>query len=499
MKFGNNERILVSIMSFDDFDKDMTKCKELSPNLLIYKSLISAARPYSTHFILYDDMDKSFIKHLDKAKILLKVAIDSVKNDVETEIIFQGINISPLSIRQAVGTKYTHQFYDLFIHDANDLHNKIIFYRLSRFMDAIIYVENFGYLNTKAAKALVFDKNKSIAKLLDNHIEISSKISFDLKDFKTDYHIELVTHFNNLTSIYNGQEYLIKCPRGIDVSQFIKYYFKRYSFIDTKARLFLSLDFSDDINPVYHVEEAIKREFHDDLLSICIHFEQIHKLSISHQRLLYKVLKDKNSFIYSTNLKEKSNNHNTYFIPHYLFFTTDVDLYDRCVAGEFLWELYYLINKCEFEIKGLSQRKTKERKEILLQMIEYYGHEYGLNKIDLKNEHLQKLIEYDYPGNFLEMSSIVSKLYVQQGLEGEIDLMRHLPLMRQKKKEYKPSTNLHKTLLPSVKAHIESLLALTDGHIGKSAEMAGLAVNTFKQKMDECDINIEDFKKMKGI
>jgi DNA-binding NtrC family response regulator len=108
---------------------------------------------------------------------------------------------------------------------------------------------------------------------------------------------------------------------------------------------------------------------------------------------------------------------------------------------------------------------------------------------------MQKVIECDYPGNFQEMSSIVSNLYIQRDLNGTVSLINNLPFKKREEVVRKPTTNLHKRLLPEVKSHIESLLAFTDGHIGNSAKLAGLAINTFKQKMEECELDIEYFKK----
>jgi hypothetical protein len=208
---------------------------------------------------------------------------------------------------------------------------------------------------------------------------MGSKLNFDLKDFKTDYHIHLVEQFDKIASLYPGQEYLIRCHRGIDIGNFIKSQFKRYSLCSENERMFLSFNLIDEPDPVYHVKKGLEGDFHDELVNICIHFEQIHMLSLSNQRLLYNALKDRDSFLFTTYLKKKNRSDTSYYIPHFLFFTTEIDLRDRCISGTFLWELYILINKCEFEIKGLSERNILESKNILFQMISYYAHEFGVN------------------------------------------------------------------------------------------------------------------------
>ena len=93
------------------------------------------------------------------------------------------------------------------------------------------------------------------------------------------------------------------------------------------------------------------------------------------------------------------------------------------------------------------------------------------------------------------MSLIISRLYIQKELGGDYNQLNDLPFLKEKDDDFKPTTNLHLRLMPHVKKHIESLLMLTNGHIGNSAKLAGLAVNTFKQKMEECEVDIEYFKK----
>lgn len=85
---------------------------------------------------------------------------------------------------------------------------------------------------------------------------------------------------------------------------------------------------------------------------------------------------------------------------------TNVDLEEAVLAGNFRADLFYRLNVASIELPPL-----RERRGDILPLAEYFAERFrrklGLNSLELSEEAVQALVEYDWPGNIRELENII--------------------------------------------------------------------------------------------
>ncbi|HSE84059.1 MAG TPA: sigma-54 dependent transcriptional regulator [Thermodesulfobacteriota bacterium] len=163
---------------------------------------------------------------------------------------------------------------------------------------------------------------------------------------------------------------------------------------------------------------------------------------------------------------------------------TNRNLEQEIKNGSFRADLYYRISVVKIEMPPLRERK--EDIPLLAEFfIKYYSTKLNRNISGIEPEFMQKLLDYDYPGNVRELKNIIERAIILT--EGSILKVSSLP------KEFSISNHIQKisnevsseifSLEELEKRHIQRVLEFTRGNKTKAAELLGIGSTTLYRKI----------------
>ncbi|MFA6008701.1 MAG: sigma-54 dependent transcriptional regulator [Desulfobacteraceae bacterium] len=167
---------------------------------------------------------------------------------------------------------------------------------------------------------------------------------------------------------------------------------------------------------------------------------------------------------------------------------TTHDLESAVQAGTFRKDLYYRLNVVAIPIPPLRERKL-DIPSIARAFIKKYSQSMNKNIIDISNETLDMLVEYDWPGNVRELRNVIERaMVVAKGNLIELhDLSFFFPSASSDPKENILS------LEDVEKNHIQKVLELTHGNIVQAAGILKVSRLTMYNKIKKYQL-----KKFKG-
>ena len=166
---------------------------------------------------------------------------------------------------------------------------------------------------------------------------------------------------------------------------------------------------------------------------------------------------------------------------------TTHDLESAVQAGTFRKDLYYRLNVVAIPIPPLRERKL-DIPSIARAFIKKYSQSMNKNIIDISNETLDMLVDYDWPGNVRELRNVIERaMVVAKGNLIELhDLSFFFPSVSD------PGENIL-SLEDVEKNHIQKVLELTHGNIVQAAGILKVSRLTMYNKIKKYQL-----KKFKG-
>lgn len=167
---------------------------------------------------------------------------------------------------------------------------------------------------------------------------------------------------------------------------------------------------------------------------------------------------------------------------------TTHDLESAVQAGTFRKDLYYRLNVVVIPIPPLRERKL-DIPSIARAFIKKYSQSMNKNIIDISNETLDMLVEYDWPGNVRELQNVIERAMVVA--KGNLIELHDLSF-------FFPSTSHDSdekilSLEDVEKNHIQKVLELTHGNIVQAAGILKVSRLTMYNKIKKYQL-----KKFKG-
>ena len=156
--------------------------------------------------------------------------------------------------------------------------------------------------------------------------------------------------------------------------------------------------------------------------------------------------------------------------------------------GKFREDLFYRLNV--FPIHNIPLRDRKDDIPLLVShFIEKFNKKLGRNVREVSQSVMEKLMDYDYPGNIRELENIIERsLILSKGktLSGDFHFRK---MSRKRRKTFLSMDDLQKT-------HIREALRLSRGKItgkGGAAEKLRMKDKTLYSRMRKMGINRTDF------
>ena len=215
-----------------------------------------------------------------------------------------------------------------------------------------------------------------------------------------------------------------------------------------------------------------KKGLFEEANSGTIFLDEIGEMDSSLQAKLLRVL-ETSSFIKPGDTKPSE-------VDVRIITATNRDLEKEIERNNFRKDLYYRIGVVKIEIPPLRNRK--EDIEPLAQFfINDFSRKMKRSIKTIDKDFLDKLKEYDYPGNIRELKNVIERAIIL--MEGDILKSSSLPkeFFKEEMKKNQLSASLKMDEIE--KQHILKVLHQTNGNKTKTAEALGIGLTTLYRKL----------------
>lgn len=164
---------------------------------------------------------------------------------------------------------------------------------------------------------------------------------------------------------------------------------------------------------------------------------------------------------------------------------TNKNLEEEVEEGRFREDLYYRLKVVTFELPPLRRRKA----DIVLlvkNFIEEFSKEHEKKTPSITKEAMDKLMEYNYPGNVRELRNIIENVIVF--LQKDVIDVQDLPPQFHQEKRSKNFFEVGQTLDTIENEYIRMTLEHADGNRTKAADILGISRRTLQRKLKELGI-----------
>jgi two-component system, NtrC family, response regulator len=208
-----------------------------------------------------------------------------------------------------------------------------------------------------------------------------------------------------------------------------------------------------------------------------IFLDEIGEMDISLQSKILRVL-ETNSFIKSGDTKPT-------IVNVRVIAATNKNLNAEIAKGTFRADLFYRINTMKIEIPSLKDRK--EDITLFIQyFVRYYSQHMNKNIGEIDEEYINKLTNYNFPGNIRELRNIIERSVILT--DGNVLLPSILP--HDLLYEYNSSSTLITEKLDEVeRLHILKVLEESEGNKTRTAEILGIGLTTLYRKLKAYNID----------
>jgi len=187
---------------------------------------------------------------------------------------------------------------------------------------------------------------------------------------------------------------------------------------------------------------------------------------------------------------------------------TNKDLKAAVAKGEFREDLYYRLNVVKIYLPSLKE-KIDDIPYLVNHFIEQFNKKFKRNISSLSSTAMGYFVSYDWPGNVRQLENAIEHAFICA--KGKIILPQDLPPeIRQGEKQKKRSSIVDIVNLEQGKGGILTLdemeaqmivngLRQTDGHLGNTAQILGIARSTLWRLMKKHNITKESGRNKKVI
>lgn len=174
-------------------------------------------------------------------------------------------------------------------------------------------------------------------------------------------------------------------------------------------------------------------------------------------------------------------------------FATNKSLERMVDEGSFRQDLYFRIRFCAIELKPLRLKATLELKREIWDVINDLRVKRNSFKTKFQSTLIERLSEYQWPGNYRELANTIEYLFELGHSELEV---HHLPdwIKHQEDSISKNDKNYYMALEEFERKYLEKVMYFFGGQINKTAKEIGLSKVTLISKLKKYDIDRRLYK-----
>ena len=176
---------------------------------------------------------------------------------------------------------------------------------------------------------------------------------------------------------------------------------------------------------------------------------------------------------------------------------TNRDLEEEIAHGNFREDLFYRLNVIPFFVPPLRDRK-EDIPLLVREFLSEFGKQYGRQHVEMTDEALAALRQYDWPGNIRELRNLVERVLILNPRVQRIE-RKHLPMQLFREPSKAPRTRPAEqsaTLVEAREAYERDyILKKIDEHLGnmsRAAESLGLERSHLYRKMKALGVNVKE-------
>ncbi len=173
---------------------------------------------------------------------------------------------------------------------------------------------------------------------------------------------------------------------------------------------------------------------------------------------------------------------------------TNVDLEAAIDKGSFRADLYYRLNVLPIRIPPLRMRKG-DVYDLCIFFIRKLNQQYGRNVLDISQQAIRHLKEYNWPGNVRELENVIGRAIINMKIGDTVILDSHLPqferLLRKdeahtvQEEEYSStSMTLEDVVEQAEKRYIEQVIKECSNNKTKAARLMDISLRSLYYKLE---------------
>lgn len=178
---------------------------------------------------------------------------------------------------------------------------------------------------------------------------------------------------------------------------------------------------------------------------------------------------------------------------------TNLNLEQAVEAGRFRRDLYYRLNVIPIEIPALRERRS-DLPALTAYLIARFNQEYGRSVTAVSPEVLERLQQYDWPGNIRELENYLGRGMINMSMQEKVMTGRHLqplaaaevqrtvPVHHAYPAEYPEETTLKALTEQFEKSCLEEAMARHHGNKTDCAKALGVSIRTLYYKLERCGL-----------
>lgn len=219
-----------------------------------------------------------------------------------------------------------------------------------------------------------------------------------------------------------------------------------------------------------------------------IFLDEIGELSLSMQAKLLRVLQE----------KEIVRVGGTTPIPLdvRIITATNVNLEKAIIEKKFREDLYYRLNRLPIYIPSLQERMS-DLPKLVRHIIGKVNQMYGRNVKSISDTALEKLQNYDWPGNIRELENVISRAVIFMDVTEEVIQYHHLPNLTNEPEEtsmlnqkyLKERKTLQEAMEQYEKEYIYNVLKENDFHKTKTAKQLNISIRNLYYKIEKYNLD----------